>query len=94
MCGDETIELNTPEGLYDVYWKELPFNVEKIPLIHTTGTLTIDRNSIWADVGIISWEATDGTNYYYDEIQISYLDFPIAQVDIENYSKQELQCAL
>jgi len=86
LCGDETIELNTPVGLYDVYWKELPFNVEKNPLIHTTGTLTIDRNSIWADVGVISWEATDGTNYYYDEIQISYLDFPIAQVDIENYS--------
>ena len=29
LCGDETIELNTPIGLYDVYWKELPFNVEK-----------------------------------------------------------------
>ena len=64
----------------------IPFNVEKNPLIHTTGTLTVDRNSIWADVGIIAWEGTDGTNYYYDEIQISYLDFPIAQIDIENYS--------
>ena len=52
------------------------------PLIHTTGTLTIDINSIWADVGII-FKGTDGTNLFYDEIQISYLDFPIAQIDMK-----------
>jgi len=86
LCGEESIQLNTPEGYDVIFWYELPFIPEENPLIHTTGTLTVDINSIWSDVDYIAWEGTDGTSLFYDTIQIVYLDFPVAQIDIENYS--------
>lgn len=90
LCGEESIQLNTPEGYDIVFWYELPFITEKNPLIHTTGTLTIDINSIWADVDYIAWEGTDGNNFFYDTIQIVYLDFPVSQINIENYSSDKI----
>ena len=81
----ESIELNTPEGYDVIFGMNYLFIPEENPLIHTTGTLAVDINSVWADVDYHCLGRPDGTNLFYDTIQIAYLDFPIAQIDIENF---------
>jgi len=91
ICGDEYLELNTPEGYEIIFWYEIPFNEENNPLIHTTGTLIINRDDPWAEAEIIAWSGTDGTTEFYQEFQVEFLDLPIAEIDIENYSDTRVE---
>ncbi len=89
ICGEETLELVTPENYNIIFWYELPFSVENNSLIHTGNSLIIDVNSPWANVEQIAWEATDGENNLYSTTQVLFLDYPTAQINIENYSSNE-----
>ena len=89
ICGEETLELVTPEEYNIIFWYELPFNVENNSLIHTGNSLLIDINSPWANVEQIAWEATDGTSTFNATTQVFFLDYPIAEINIENYSTNE-----
>ena len=89
ICGEETLELVTPEDYNIIFWYELPFNVENNSLIHTGNSLLIDINSPWANVEQIAWEATDGTSTFNATTQVLFLDYPIAEINIENYSTNE-----
>ena len=89
ICGEETLELITPDGYSIIFWYELPFNVENNSLIHTGSSLIIDINSPWANVEQIAWEATDGENNYYATTQVLFLNYPTAEINIDNYSTNE-----
>ena len=89
ICGEETLELVTPEKYNIIFWYELPFSVENNSLIHTGNSLIIDVNSPWANVEQIAWEATDGEGTLYTTTQVLFLNYPTAEINIENYSSNE-----